>query len=234
MVFCLRFRRVALATLSVCSALLFGAQSHEAMAAIVYDNGLPTIGDGGEVTEYVLANDFTLASATSVTGGAIYIVGVGGIGSWDGTFDYWLFANTTGNSPGAVLASGSATGVSTTSIGPQNWTLGGDVFRIDFNLASPFSAAAGTNYWLGVHLSTNYNRDNIYWVRTPLTAAQGSRNYYSQGGTFNNWTSPFAEQAFYLNGVPAGGAVPEPTSLAIFGLGALGAACRARRRSFLA
>ncbi|MFN5468868.1 MAG: PEP-CTERM sorting domain-containing protein [Pirellulaceae bacterium] len=223
---------MALASVSVCSALFFGSSSQEAIAAIVYDNGSPTIADGSEVTNFVVANDFTLSSATNVTGGAIYIAGFGGVGNWDGTFDYWVFADNS-NTVGAALTNGSGVSVTSTSIGAGAWPHGGNTFRIDFNLASPFLAAAATKYWFGVHLSTNYNRDNIFWIRTPQIsqALQGRGNSGSENGTFNNWTAPAAtENAFYLNGSPAGGPVPEPTSLAIFGLGAVGAAYRARRK----
>lgn len=223
---------MALASVSVCSALFFGVASQDAMAAIVYDNGPPSLSDGGEITEYVFANDFTLASATNVTGGSIYIggiAGLGGIAKWDGAFDYWLFADSS-NSPGTALTSGAATGVTSTSIGAGAWPHGTDIYRIDFNLASTFLAAAGTKYWFGVHLSSNYDRDFIFWVLTPNTGLNGTRSQHSQFGTFNNWQLGYNENAFSLNGSPAGGPVPEPTSLAIFGLGAVGAAYRARRK----
>ncbi|MFM8175898.1 MAG: PEP-CTERM sorting domain-containing protein, partial [Pirellulaceae bacterium] len=232
LVFSLRFRRIAMAAVSVCSALCFGASADQAVAAIVYDNGPPSGSNGNEVTENVVANDFTLSSATSVAGGAIYIAGVtalGGVGNWDGVFGYSLFADSGSNSPGTQLTSGLAT-KTTTNVGPNNWPAGGDVYRIDFNFVTPFSAAAATKYWLGVHLSADYIRDHIFWVHTDNTGLNGTRGYRSQNGLFNNWTLTGYENAFYLNGTPAGGPVPEPTSLAIFGLGAVGAAYRARRK----
>ncbi len=230
MFFSLRFRRIAMAAVSVCSALFFGASADQAVGAIVYDNGGADPSGGNESTLWLQANDFTLGSTTNLTGASFFIAGFGGIGNWDGTLEYFLFADS-GNSPGTLITNGNGINIAPfdTVVG---WTYGGNIYQVDFEFATPFAAAAGTRYWLGLHLAADYStRDEIYWLYTSPTLANGGGNAIeSQGGLMNNWSGNGVEHAFYLNGTPAGGAVPEPTSLAIFGLGAVGAAYRARRR----
>ncbi|MFN9592451.1 MAG: PEP-CTERM sorting domain-containing protein [Pirellulaceae bacterium] len=228
--FSLRFRRIAMAAVSVCSALFFGASADQAVGAIVYDNGAADPSGGNESTLWLQANDFTLGSTTNLTGASFFIAGFGGIGNWDGTLEYLLFADS-GNSPGTLITNGNGNNIVTTDTF-VGWLGGGNIHQVDFEFATPFAAAAGTKYWLGLHLAADYSTmDFIYWVITSPTLANGGGNALeSDGGTMNNWLGQGKEHAFYLNGTPAGGAVPEPTSLAIFGLGAVGAAYRARRR----
>ncbi|MFM8327584.1 MAG: hypothetical protein ACKN9U_22215, partial [Pirellulaceae bacterium] len=113
LVFSLRFRRIAMAAVSVCSALFFGASADQAIGAIVYDNGAVDGRDSNEFTQWLQANDFTLGSTTKLTGASVFIAGNGGIGNWDGTLEYLLFADS-GNSPGTLITIANGINIVTT------------------------------------------------------------------------------------------------------------------------
>ena len=187
-------------------------------ATVVYNNGGPSPPSGNETTAWVQAEDFSFGGATNVGGAGVYLAGLGGIGGWDGSFTYFLFADS-GGAPGAVLTSG---GVSpTVSDTGLPWCCGGNYHLFAFDFTSTFAAAAGSTYWLGIHASSNFDQDNIYWVSALPNAT--STGHESNGGTFNNWVDIRGEHAFYLTA-----AVPEPGTWAmmLLGFGAIGFAVR--------
>lgn len=190
-----------------------------AQAAIVYNNGGPNASSGNDATAWLQTEDFSIAGGANINHATVYLAGFGGIGNWDGTIDYFFFANS-GGTPGALLASGSGMNVTSADSGGA-WCCGGNAFSIDFDV-NPFAAAAGTTYWFGIHASTDFNRDDIYWVTTNPSSGNGTE---SGGGTMNNWANNGQEHAFSL---AADGRVPEPGTLFLFAAGAL--AVFARRR----
>ena len=207
-----KFTRIALSALAMVSATAVSA-------ATVYNNGGPNQDSGNETTAWWQAEDFSFANDTTVTGAGVYL---GGSQFWDGTFQYIIFANS-GGLPGAALASGSAN--PTVSDSGVAWCCGGNAHLFEFNFGGAFNAMAGETYFLGIHASTDYARDEVYWVTTAPNAT--SRGVESLGGTFDNWVGNNQEHAFFLiDGT--GGAVPEPATwaLLILGFGALGGAMR--------
>lgn len=186
-----------------------------ASATVVFDNGLPNAIDGNETTAWLQSEDFAIAGGAAITGAGVYFAGRGGIGAWDGVVDYFLFGDA-GGTPGALLASGAGSNVATVDSGIA-WCCGGNAFLLTFDFASAFNAIAGTTYWFGIHLSSDYNRDEIYWVQTS-TGLMGA-GQESNGGTMNNWASNGRQHAYYL--VAEQRDVPEPASILLLGLGLL-------------
>ena len=212
------FAAVALAAISLSTA---------ASAQVIYNNGGPNGVSGNDATQWVQAEDFNFASGGTVKGAGVYLAGFGDLSAWDGTLEYTIFGDSAGD-PGAVLASGSASASAVDTGTP--WGFGGNAYLLDFDFASDFTATAGVTYWLGIHASSNFDRDDIYWV---TTAGNGtSTGHESDGGTFDNWSDNGQEHAFYLRGDRTT-AVPEPGAwaLMILGFGAAGAALRQRRRA---
>lgn len=207
---------IALSVLGVAAAVPAAAQ-------VVYDNGAPDDVGGNEATAWIQTEDFLFANNTTINGAGVFIGGVGGIGSFDGLFNYYIYDDV-GGIPGSILSSG--------SVGPTiadtgiPFVSGGNIFQFAFGFGD-FNAVGGTLYHLGIHLNNGFERDELYWATTAPNAT--TRGIESFGGALNNWSDNGQEHAFYLTG-PSG--VPEPATWALLFLGfaAIGGAMRAQKR----
>jgi hypothetical protein len=208
---------VAAATANLCM-MASGAQ-----AATVFDNGGPA-DNGNEVSQWVQAEDFTLASAANLTGAKVNLFTFGA-SLTDVPLNYYIFAHD-GNNPGGLLASGTGNSVTITENGVGYG--GRTIYAVSFNFVDAFSAAANTTYWFGIHATDQFNRAEIYFASS---AANGTNSAESYLGSFNNWNNNGAEHSFSLQG-DFGSAVPEPTTWAmmIVGFGTVGTMVRTSRR----
>lgn len=187
-------------------------------AGIIYDNGGVSIGDpGNETTRWVQADNFNITEGGLVKGAGVYIGSTrGNLTAWDGTLEYFLFADT-GPKPGALISSGNGVNVTTSDTGIE-WCCTGNAWLFEFDFESSFTAAANTDYWLGIHLSRDYGYDSLFWIAQVNTPGEQSE---SLGGTFNNWTIDNVERAFYLTGdiVSSSADVSEPSMIFLLGIG---------------
>lgn len=214
------------------AALATVSLSASAQASVVYSNGDPLGTNGLESTAWVTADDFNLGSGANLATAGVYFATPTGLSSWDGTVFWNIFADASGT-PGASLASGGGvvlSGATTTAFTCSQCGNHPEVYLVEFALNN-FVATAGTTYWLGIHMSSDFNDDGVYWMNA---ANNGTNNALSsQGGTFDNWTNfEVGQLAFYLTDA-SDRAVPEPSTwaLMLFGFGAMGFALRRKQRT---
>jgi hypothetical protein len=188
---------------------------------VIWDNGGPTgfFTASQDDTAYPFdaqaADDFVLADDMYVTD--VHWHG----GYWGGSpvepiaFNILIYADDgTGlapTQPGTEIYG--AYGVSPNYAADPNYANG---FFYDIDLASPFMAQAGVQYWIGIQAVVNFP-PQWGWTSTfdgnhGATTVQG---FPLLGIPY--WTTLTEDMSFQLTGIP----VPAPTSMALLGLGAL-------------
>ncbi len=140
---------------------------------------------------------------------------------------YAIYAG--GSRPGGTpIAAGFGNITSSTGIG-HTWR-GGPcdewyTIATSFNVAAPVNLNAGTTYWLALAGAVDPFGVNAQAVWAGANAVGGS--YLVQNGS--GWDSFSGEHAFVLNGEIS--PVPEPSTLALVGIGSCGLWTLCRRRS---
>ena len=207
-------------------AALAVAAAQLSFAAPVFDNGAPDQVYGTQMSDVLVAEDFSLAALTTISSIRFWSI-------QSATTDYlgsvyWAVYDNVGGAPGAVLFGNTA--VMTTASATGNSTgFGYAEYVFDVDVAD-FDLGAGT-YWLGLHngpLALIAPREML-WSTTASTIGSESMYFDSTFG----WTGAGTNLAFVLDGtgvvVPPPG-VPEPGTLALVGLAVL-AARVARRKA---
>jgi hypothetical protein len=216
----MELRNILVGAVAALPIMLFGA----ANASVVYDNGGPNGVNGNEFAQWVQTEDFTLGSTAKIGGATIDVFSLG-VSAYT-PITYYIFGDSSG-APGGVLATGTASVTSDVATGLTD--AGAPVDAITFNFATPFVAAAGTTYHLGIHSSNAFDRLENYWATTNGNGT--TTGIESDGGTFNNWSDNGQEHAFTLNG-----GVPEPAmwAMMLVGFGAVGLTLRGGKKTGVA
>jgi hypothetical protein len=199
-----------------------------AYAAPIYTNGAPDTNSGNEATGKLQAEDFTLASTTTLTGARFWAF------YWDdplagflGSVDWAIYSNGS-SQPGSSLFSGTAT----PNIGAGAPSCCTDPITVMFDFALPNIQLTAGTYWLVLHngpVSSATTDQEFFWQTTAANSTATGREQAAPFGG-SNWLDTGLEHAFELDGfgsASAEGEVPEPATLGLTGMALLGLAwCR--------
>ena len=123
--------------------VLLATLASPAGAAIVFDNGGPNTSNGWSVLgSNSTADNFSIASNTTIGSVGFYFQNYNGIAGWNQDIQYAFLADS-GGSPGSVLASGAGQNVVAVDSG-QAWCCGGgNAYLVTFNLAEFLQCCCG-------------------------------------------------------------------------------------------
>lgn len=216
--------RAGLAT----AALALASVSAEAQ---LVTNGTPDFSSGNEMTQWVQGENFTLASASTLTAVRFWAGTFTGFPGWAGSI-FWAIGSGPAAGPTSIIFSGTATGTRTT-LGASG--VFDQTYRHDFELPN-LNLNAGS-YFLLLHNGplSRVSRDEYYWAGATGGSAPTGVECNSNNTAFPSlgscaWFNNSNEHAFVLFGT-AGAVVPEPSTytLMVTGLAGLGAVARRRR-----
>lgn len=191
--------------------------SQAAMAVTVYNNGAPDLVYGTGMSEFQVAENFTLGNNYDLTNLRFWSI-QSTAGDYSGSV-YWAIYANSGGAPGSIVTFGTSAVAATPTGGSTGFGYGAYAFDIPV----AFSLTAG-NYWLGLHNGplANISPSEMLWATTAV--AIGSAGLYKDVV----WVSSGNEHAFAIDGNVS--AVPEPATAALLLAGLLGTASLARRR----
>jgi hypothetical protein len=205
-------------------ACCFLAGGIAAQGSVLLTNGSLDSSNGDLMTGYIEANSFSLSSSAVISGvnfDALVLVPQ----TFQSSVTWFIYADNSG-SPGTQLATGNAA-ASTTDLGAALYS-DYEVFGVDFSLNTPFSASAGTTYWLGLYdgALTN-NSGNVYWSLS--SGGQGAAMYLVSPYT-GSWASTGQAPFYFQLTSAASSSAPEPASTALVSAGIAMLALRFGRR----
>lgn len=209
-----RFQR----TLAAAAIALGFAQASS--AAVVFNNGAPDQVYGTNMSANVVAEDFSLASATSVTSIRFWSI-QSAANDYLGNLSWTIYSNS-GAQPGAVVTSGFFAGPAVAT----GFSTGFGYNEFVFDIPTAFALVAG-NYWLGLANSplNPVNPTEMLWETT--ASGLGSTGLYLDG---TDWIDSLNHHAFVINDSAGVIGVPEPGTLALLMI-TLAAAGIARRKA---
>jgi hypothetical protein len=189
---------------AVAAALAFTLGSSQ--AATAFDNGAPDLVSATNMTEFRVADNFTLGASYDITNIRFWSAQET-LGSYTGSVSWGIFSNV-GGEPGVALVSGLASILGTATGG----TIGGGdaIYSFDIPVVA-FTLSAGS-YWLTLLNGAAPNPTPVGfmgWATTSPGNAPGG--LYNDGG----WIASGNEQAFRIDGTLSGGTLPEPGSIAL-------------------
>jgi PEP-CTERM motif len=183
-----------------------------ASAVTVFNNGVPDLVAGTGMTEFQVADNFTVSGSFDITNIRFWSA-QDTASAYVGSVSWAIFSNAAGL-PGASLNSGLATVAGTATGGITGFGYG--VYSFDIPVS--FTLGAGS-YWLALHngpLTNTTSAGDMTWATSGT--GTGPAAVYKDG----TWISSGNESAFRIDGNVT--VVPEPATTAMLMAGLLAVA----------
>jgi hypothetical protein len=185
--------------------------SPTADSEIIFNNGSPSLTTARETTAWIQAEDFILNQSTTLKNIKFWTLEPDDA-VWDGTIRYSIFDNINDKPDTAAFATGAGVEIKKEATGRTLYDSYKE-FAYSFDLDKPVSLSADRKYWLGLHLSSNFDIDKIYWQATDSGFGINGKSAYL--GNLDDWSrnSEGVERAFELSSKSSTDSqpVPEPT-----------------------
>ncbi|MEA5571188.1 PEP-CTERM sorting domain-containing protein [Calothrix sp. UHCC 0171] len=180
----------------------------------IFNNGSPDLISGREATVWIQAEDFVIKENTILNSIKFWTV-ESPESIWDGTIEYSLFYDRDGTPDTQPFISGYGVDIFKKSTGRALYGYYNE-FAYTFDLATPVNLLANNKYWLGLHLSSNFELDGIYWETT--SGGFGLPGISAYEGDTHNWSREYSEpveRAFVLMTKSHGDSrsIPEPSMI---------------------
>jgi hypothetical protein len=195
-------------------------------ATTIYNNGGPNQGSADELSDILVAEDFPVASAATLT--SLEFWDVEGPTAYNGSISWYLYSDAAGL-PGTVVAQGRASTagqITRTATGIIN-IIGGfnefdDVMNLTASLTSGSLAVGPGTFWIGLHDGDIANItpfQDFYWETTDNNAT--TPGVFDDLTVAPSWDTTSQEHAFNISGNLA---TPEPGTVAMMAAGIAGLA----------
>jgi hypothetical protein len=223
--------------IAVATALLVAAclLATIAKAGEVYTNGQTTFGYGFNLSVGDLADDFTFDVGHVLTGATLSTFERDH--DFDGRISYWIYPMTGGKPGPTSIAHGIGKSIIRTDLGEyDHWYGFGNRRHYEFAFESPVYVGSGETYFLALHFQNQYYTDSpnaeIYWATAdaPRKGVSAYTHEFPSGAWHNLEETAvygflYNSLAFGLQGRP----VPEPSTLLLLSLAAIGGLAVRRR-----
>ncbi len=179
-------------------------------AATVFNNGAPDLVAGSGMTEFVVADNFT------VSGGPFDLTNIRFFSAQDTASAYvgsvaWSLFSNVASAPGVSLFSGLATVAGVPTAASTGFGYG--IYTFDIPLVA-ITLSAGS-YWLALHngpLTNTTSAGDMTWATSGVVGLPGAGVYFDG----SSWVSTGNEHAFRIDGNPTViNPTPEPGSIAL-------------------
>lgn len=193
-------------------------------AAILFNNGAPDQISGDNMSEALVADDFTIGGLSDITNLRFWSV-QSDVDDYEGSV-YWAIHSDAAGLPGGVLFSGTFAAVANAT--GNSTGFGYDEYVFDIPVA--FQLGAGT-YWLALHngpLNNGVISEMLWATTNPGNGTFGSYIIPPDGS--GPWVSTLQEHAFLVEGDRVNNnVIPEPSTFVLLS-GGIAVAALMRRR----